>query len=292
MTVFTTVGLISKHSGPQIKDTVRALYAQLKKHNLKIEVSKAVSALLDVPHDPAIRTQSMGTSCDLVIVVGGDGTLLSAARVLAGTQVPLLGINHGRLGFLVDVSPEHLESRIEEALSGNFKEQKRFLLNGQLKRQGATLHESQALNDIVIHAQGVVRMIELEMAINGRFVSAQRADGLIVATPTGSTAYALSGGGPILHPTLDALAVVPICPHTLSNRPIVVGADSHIDISFRAQNNTPAQLSFDGQSTLDLAPGDVVSIRRSEREVRLLQPADHDYFDILRAKLRWSEPLR
>jgi NAD+ kinase len=237
------------------------------------------------------RTE-LAAHCDLVIIVGGDGTLLRNARLLAGSRAPLLGINHGRLGFLADITPAEAEARLADILAGDYEEESRFLLSAQVVRNGAIMYEGAAFNDVVVHAQNMARMIELETFIDGRFLNSQRADGLIVATPTGSTAYALSGGGPVLHPCLDAIVLVPICPHTLSNRPIVVSAGSRIEIILRERNTTPAHASFDGHDNFDLVPGDRVLIHRGENRVKLIQPRGHDYFEVLRAKLHWSEPPR
>jgi NAD+ kinase len=292
MRPFKTIGLISKLDDPRLKVTVTALLTQLKARGLDVLVGDSVARLLG---DAALVTadrDELARRCDLVIVVGGDGTLLQTARSLAGTDALLLGVNYGRLGFLADISPDEVEQRLDQILAGDYQLELRFLLRARVLREGRSVHENVAFNDVVVHAQSLARMIEVETYIDERFLNAQRADGLIVSTPTGSTAYALSGGGPILHPCLEAIVLVPICPHTLSNRPIVISADSHIEIALTESNTTPAQASFDGQDNFDLRPGDRVAIQRHERPIRLIQPGGHNYFDTLRAKLHWSEPPR
>jgi NAD+ kinase len=221
-------------------------------------------------------------------VVGGDGTLLNAARSLADTGCAVLGVNLGRLGFLVDVSPEDMDTQLNSILGGDFIEEPRTLLHAMVTRDGEPVDESTALNDVVINKKDIARMIELDTWIDGHYLNRNRSDGLIVATPTGSTAYALSGGGPILHPGLDAITLVPICPHTLSNRPIVINHDSRIEIVIH-EGTLQAQISCDGQVNLTLDPGDRVTVRRHDHDLRLLHPPGHDYFDVLRRKLRWSE---
>ena len=235
---------------------------------------------------------TLGKNCDLAIVVGGDGTFLSAVRSLVEFDIPIMGINLGRLGFLVDISPDDIQLHLEQILEGNFVEEKRILLQAQVIRDGHVISEADALNDVVVHIRDVARMIEFKTYINDQFVNYQRADGLVVSTPTGSTAYSLSSGGPLLHANLDAIVLVPICPHTLSNRPLVVNADSNVDIIIGDSKQSTAQVTFDGQTAFDVKPGDKISIQRKQKKVRLIHPSNYDYYEILRAKLRWSEQLK
>jgi len=222
-----------------------------------------------------------------------DGTLLNAARSLVDADVPVLGVNLGRLGFLADVSPRDMGQRLDEILAGQFEEERRALLHASVIRGGHSVSESDALNDIVIHKWDIARMIELDTRIDGRFLNSLRADGLIVSTPTGSTAYALSGGGPIIEPSLPALVLVPICPHTLSNRPIVLSDQSTIEILVHGDDANKAQITCDGQVNFSLATGDIIRIQRKAKTLRLIHPSGHDHFDIMRKKLRWAEqPLR
>jgi len=226
---------------------------------------------------------ALGAASDLSIVGGGDGKRLQTARELAPADVPLLGINLGRLGFLVDISPDHLEQRLDQILAGEYRADARAML--EVSSDGV---EGRAVNDVVVHKWNSVRMIELETYIDGQFVNAQRSDGVIVSTPTGSTAYALSGGGPLVHPALDALLMVPICPHTLSNRPLVVGGDSHVELRIRDYEHELVRLTCDGQTNLPLAEGRAIHIRRSKHRLKLLHPRGYDHYSILRAKLGWG----
>lgn len=230
--------------------------------------------------------QDIAEQADLAISIGGDGTLLNCARALVDFSVPILGINLGRLGFLADVPSDQINSTLSEILNGEFSTEERFLVEGELKTDSSS-SKHLAMNDIILHSYEAIRMIEFEVFSNNQLIHRQRADGLIVSTPTGSTAYSLSGGGPILHPSLDVLAIVPICPHTLSNRPIVLPADKQIEIRV-IPSNTTAQISFDGQSNHIMQPEQKIIIRRYDKMITLLHPKDYNYFNILRAKLHWS----
>ena len=285
---FKRVGLIGKSGDHNVSTTLQALSALLERHRLQIQVDEDVADMLADSVGAVVTRETLARQCDLAIVVGGDGTLLNAARSLADTGCAVLGVNLGRLGFLVDVSPEDMDTQINSILGGDFIEEPRTLLHAMVTRDGEPVDESTALNDVVINKKDIARMIELDTWIDGHFLNRNRSDGLIVATPTGSTAYALSGGGPILHPGLDAITLVPICPHTLSNRPIVINHDSCIEIVIH-EGTLQAQISCDGQVNLTLDPGDRVTVRRHEHDLRLLHPPGHDYFDVLRKKLRWSE---
>lgn len=289
MSELKTVGLITKPDDPQLRDTVRILLAYLEGRRLEILVDQSAANLLQETGLVTHPRSRIAQRCDVAIVVGGDGTLLYAARSLFDANVPLIGINRGRLGFLVDINPEEMITRLDEIFSGRLQEDQRLLFRGEVIREERVIKGDHALNDIVVHVNEVVRMLEFDTFIDGHYVYTQRADGLIISTPTGSTAYALSGGGPILHPNLQALALVPICPHTLSNRPIVVNAQSVVEVVIAPQNPVPAMISFDGQANTELKPGDRVRITHARHTIRLLQPVNHDYFEILRAKLKWSE---
>jgi NAD+ kinase len=240
---------------------------------------------------PILDRASLGNQSDLAIVIGGDGTFLSAVRALVDCNVPILGINLGRLGFLADIYPEDMLQTMEQILHGDYVDESRFLLNAQVIRDEKIISEAAAFNDVVVHIRDVARMIEFNTYINGQYVNYQRADGIVVSTPTGSTAYALSSGGPLLHATLDAMVLVPICPHTLSNRPLVVNANSEIEIVIGQNKQSTAQVSCDGQTACDVLPGDKIRIWRKTNPVHLIHPVSYDYYHILRAKLRWSEQL-
>jgi NAD+ kinase len=290
---FNKIGIIGKHGDPNRGGTLPDLLAYFGKHKTEILLDKKSlgSAVKDKESYTFVDRKTMGENCDLIIVVGGDGTLLNAARDLVDYQVSLLGINLGRLGFLADVTPSELEETLDQICSGNYKEDQRALLHAQVIRGDEQINDNTAFNDVVLHTRNVARMIEYETYINGQFVNVTRSDGLIVSTPTGSTAYALSGGGPILHPDLNALVLVPICPHTMSHRPIVVDADSKIEIVVSESNQVHAQCTCDGQIDLALQNGDHIVIEKKEHPVCLIHPENYNYFKLLRAKLHWGKRL-
>ena len=285
---FKHIGLLGKSEDRNVSITLRALTAYLEQQKIGILLDESIAACFPEPPHPVVDRQALADSCDLAIVVGGDGTLLNAARSLAESGIAVLGVNFGRLGFLVDVSPEEMTQQMEKILAGDFIEERRTLLHATVSRNNDVLSKTAALNDVVVHKKDVARMIELDTWIDDYFVNTNRSDGLIVSTPTGSTAYALSGGGPILHPKLDAITLVPICPHTLSNRPIVVHDESVIKIIIH-QGTLEATVSCDGQVSHTLEAGDHITIRKHDHSLRLLHPQGHDYFAILREKLRWSK---
>lgn len=231
-----------------------------------------------------IALDKIGEKADLAIVMGGDGTMLSVARSLIDADVPLVGINRGRFGFLTDLRTEDMLASIDRILAGEYTKEPRMLLATQVVRGGKVLHSNYALNDVVIKSG--LRLIELEVHIDDQFVYRQRADGLILSTPTGTTAYALSSGGPILHPNLEAITLVPICPHTLSNRPIAVPSASKIEV--KLVHFDESQLSFDGQHQITLEMGDSIQVQRAEKTISLLHPTEYCYFDMLRNKLNWG----
>jgi NAD+ kinase len=288
---FHSVGLIAKYGDPGICDRLHQLADYLRAKDLQVYLDDGNPELAErCTHLQSVDRDTLAERSDLVIVVGGDGTLLGAARSLAPKRVPLLGINLGRLGFLADVSPERMTETLDRVFAGQFLEERRFLLQARILRDGRQVAQADAVNEIVLHKWNVARMIECEVNIDGRFVYTMRADGLIVSTPTGSTAYALSGGGPILHPALQALVLVPICPHTMTNRPLVVGDSSCIELRVCDTNQDRAQVTADGQINLPLSSGDRIVIEKSHT-LHLIHPADHDYYRILREKLHWGRKL-
>ena len=289
---FRTVGLIGKHGDARVAQTLEQLIDFLRAIRAEILFDAESADKLPSFDLPVVDRQTLGSRSDLVIVVAGDGTFLNAARSLVDLDVPLLGVNLGRLGFLADVMPGEMIDRLKEVFAGDYDEERRFLLDARVVRDGQDVFRGVALNDVVAHKWHIARLIQFETYIDDRLVNTQRSDGLIVATPTGSTAYALSGGGPILHPGLDAVVLVPICPHTLSSRPLVVSADSEFEIRMDHSGEQPeAQLTCDGQTTLALEPADRIIIRRKQRRLRLVHPRGHDYFATLRAKLHWAREL-
>ncbi|WP_456415051.1 NAD(+) kinase [Thiolapillus sp.] len=281
---FQHIGLIAKPGDASLAPTLRKLHRFLIDMGLKVSLARSAALALE-QKDYLPSKAELARICDLAIVVGGDGSLLNAAREIADEDTPLVGINLGRLGFLVDISPERMVEALTAILRGDYIEDQRFLLEARIGDAQRQL----ALNDVVLHKWNSARMIEFETRINGRYVDSQRSDGIIISTPTGSTAYALSGGGPLLEPSLDAIALVPICPHRLSNRPIVVHGDSEICIETSGRTDTKhVRITCDGQSSLSLEPGEQLSVRKYPRPIRLFHPVDHDHFDLLRAKLGWG----
>mgnify|MGYP000424352876 CR=1 FL=1 len=286
---FNTIGIIIKPQAESARQTLQSLFALLKNKKCNIILDEQIPDAINNDNFKKASREEIGKLCDLVIVVGGDGTILNAVRSLAHAHVPLLGINVGRLGFLADISPDKLEESLEDILNGSYREEQRLLLEMQVLRDNKVIFEADAFNDVVVHIRDVARMIEFETRINDEFVNHQRADGMVISTPTGSTAYALSAGGPILHATLDAITLVPISPHTLSSRPLVVNADSQIDILICNTKEGIAQATCDGHLSTDVHVGDHIKVKRKTKKITLLHPKQHNYFEILRAKLHWSE---
>ncbi|HET8552088.1 MAG TPA: NAD(+) kinase [Gammaproteobacteria bacterium] len=286
---FKTIGLLGRGRDPKVAAMLAELGAWLRELGFAV-VPAADAPALSVRDDRERIVQEFGEAQpDLVIVVGGDGTILNAAHLLAAHDAPLLGVNVGRLGFLADIPLDRVREEVGGVLKGRYTEERRFLLTGAIHRDGRPVHDHIALNDVVMQKSESGRMIEFETHVDGSFVCTHRADGVIVATPTGSTAYALSGGGPILHPALDALVLVPICPHTLSDRPIVIGGGSVVEIVLtRGYGEPAAQVSWDGQDWQPLTPGDRVVVQRAADGVHLLHPLNHDYYKTLRTKLHWG----
>ncbi|NAW11732.1 NAD(+) kinase [Halomonas marinisediminis] len=288
---FHHIGLIGRLGSAGVVETLKRLMRFLDERGLHVIVEdRTATVLLDHGHPEASR-RMLGELCDLVIVVGGDGSLLGAARTLCHSGTLVLGVNRGRLGFLTDISPDELEERVGEVLEGHYEVEERFLLDAELYRDDTLMGSGDALNEVVLHPGKAVRMIEFELFLDGQFVYSQRSDGLIIATPTGSTAYSLSGGGPIMHPRLDVLTLVPMFPHTLSSRPIVVDASSEIRIHIGETNQTYPHISCDGQTRAVAKPDDVLVIRRKPQTVHLVHPVGHNFYEVLRSKLGWSHRL-
>lgn len=289
--MFNHIGLVAKPGDERVAETLEALIAYLRALPVALLFDEHSARTLPSFGIEVKPRPALGEACDLVIIVGGDGTFLSAARSLVDYGVRLLGINLGRLGFLTDIMPDEMHHRLDEVFGGDFVEDDRFLLEARVTRAQKHVFTATALNDVVIHKWNVARLIQFETRIDAHLVSSQRSDGLIVATPTGSTAYALSGGGPLLHPSLDAIALVPICPHTLSSRPIVVAGSSQIDVVMGDTDHPQAQLTCDGEMVLELIPGDEIRINKKAEPIRLIHPPGHDHYATLRAKLHWERAL-
>lgn len=291
--MFTRIGLISRKESPLVVESLKTLLHFLQGRRCQIWVDRDIHQFIqDQPGITVLASvMELADHCDLVIVVGGDGSMLGAARSLCRTHTPVLGINRGGLGFLTDVSSDEIESRVGEVLDGKFTREERFLLNATHIRAGQTIAVADAMNEVVVHRGASLRMMEFSLWIDEQFVYSQRSDGLIVSTPTGSTAYALSGGGPILHPALDAIALVPMFPHTLSSRPIVITGNSNIRIVMGDHRGGQPELSCDGQNHLLLQSGDVVEIAKKPETLSLIHPASHSYYETCRSKLGWGSRL-
>jgi NAD+ kinase len=293
MTTFSTIGLIGHLNNERAVYTIKRLIRYLQQRNLAYVLEAETGALIrDVEMIKSAQRiadmDALGQVCDLVIVVGGDGSLLRGARALAKYPVPLLGVNRGRLGFLTDITPEDIERKVADVLAGHYTSEKRFLLDMEVRRGDNIIAESDALNDVVLHPGKFIHMLQFEIWVDGVFVTSQRSDGVIVATPTGSTAYSLSGGGPILHPTLDAIVVVPMNPHTLSSRPIVVGGNSEILLLVGEHNRAEPMVTCDGHSHAELQTGDQIIIRKKPDLLELLHPLDYNFYERCRSKLGWG----
>ncbi|WP_278620169.1 NAD(+) kinase [Ectopseudomonas oleovorans] len=291
MEQFRNVGIIGRLGSTRVLETVRRLKRFLIDRHLHVILEDTIADLLPGHGLQTSSRKMLGEVCDLVIVVGGDGSMLGAARALARHKVPVLGINRGSLGFLTDIRPDELELKVAQVLEGQYLTENRFLLETEVRRQGEAIGQGDALNDVVLHPGKSTRMIEFELYIDGQFVCSQKADGLIVATPTGSTAYALSAGGPIMHPKLDAIVVVPMYPHTLSSRPIVVDGHSELKVVVSPDMTIYPQVSCDGQNHFTCAPGDTLHVAKKAQKLRLIHPLDHNYYEVCRTKLGWGSRL-
>lgn len=286
---FQSIGIIGKPSDPIISQTLAVLCNYLKQHHYIVFIDYDSARFVNCPKSiTACSIDALARHCDLVIAVGGDGTFLSAARAIAEYDIPLIGVNLGRLGFLTDISPNELPDKLHRILQGYYKEEKRSILRAKIIRDNQVIHEETAVNEVVIHRWVTPSMIEIVTTIDKQFLNSQRSDGLIVSTPTGSTAYSLSAGGPILYPSLNALVLVPLNPHTLSNRPIVIHDTAEIEISFCQTKQINALVTCDHIEIPEVLISDKILIKKEEKPIRILHPEGHDFFHILRNKLNWS----
>ncbi len=284
---FRTIGIFSRPRRADISDVVRPLLDWLAKRGIR--------GLYDTETAESLRDEVGGTTrdtlareCDLILVLGGDGTLIAAAREAAPLGIPVLPINLGSLGFLTSFTLEELYPALEETLAGHLEASERMMLTASLVRDGKVVESQRVLNEAVITKGALARMIELELLIDGDFVCRYRADGLIVATPTGSTAYSVSAGGPIVHPAVESIILTPICPHTLSDRPLVVGDCCNVEMRLRGTAES-VYLTLDGQKGLLMETEDRVMIARANERLKLIQPHRKTYYEILRSKLKWGE---
>ncbi|HTM64044.1 MAG TPA: NAD(+) kinase [Gammaproteobacteria bacterium] len=288
---FKTIGIYGRVNNPGVIDSLRVVIAFLRELNQDFVVEKVTGQTLSDAALPLVEHDALSQKCDMIIVVGGDGSLLHAAHAVIHNEVPVLGINRGRLGFLTDIHPTEVD-KIKAILDGDYILEKRFLLSASAELQGKILGSGTALNEVAIIPDSMPHMNEFEIYIDDKFVCSQHADGLIIATPTGSTAYALSGGGPILHPNLDAIVIVPMFSHTLSIRPLVIEGDQRVTVIVTPNNPYPPRLTCDSQGYIDTPRGSHITIQKNPERLHLIHPLDYDYYETLRSKLHWGHKLQ
>jgi len=288
---FGCIGLVGRSQRDGLEPVLEELITLLHLRGHEVLLEEQLAELVPDSEDPRLPIEQIGERADLVIVIGGDGSLLGAARTLARFDLPVLGVNRGRLGFLTDITPDELSEQVSAVLDGHYDQESRFLLDATVVRNGKVVGSADALNDVVVNSGTSAQMIEFELYVNDVFVYRQRADGLIVSTPTGSTAYSLSGGGPIMHPTLDAIVLVPMFPHALSSRPIVLEGSSEVRIDILERNRTHPPVTCDGQVNLTARPGDSVVIVKKPHRLLLLHPKGHSFYASCRDKLHWGDAL-
>ena len=288
---YKTIGLIGKPSHQGASSTLVDLHDYLLENNYLVMIEKSVANAVNMTKKDAFSITEIGKQADLAIIVGGDGYMIGAARVLSCFDIGVIGVNRGNLGFLTDLSPDDIFPPLQQILAGKFRCEQRFIIDAEVYRHGKLKSTNSAVNEAVLHAGKVASMIEFEVHIDNSFMFSQRSDGLIISTPTGSTAYSMSAGGPILTPNLNALSLVPMFPHSLTSRPIVVDGDSEIKLILANENQESLQVSCDGHVILAVMPGDEVIIKKSPHPIRLVHPLDHNYFNVLRNKLGWGNKL-
>jgi NAD+ kinase len=286
---FKTIALVGRFEDPRVAEPMSLLAAHLTGAGLRVIASPPIASVLDA--EPC-EEADFAASCDLIVAIGGDGTMLYAAELGRRRDIPLLGVNRGRLGFLADITPTEMLDSMDQVLRGEYARESRLLIHASIVSADGSERSAVALNDVVLQRRDTGRMLDFETRIAGRFVNTHSGDGLIVATPTGSTAYALSCGGPIIEPLLDAVVVVPICPHTLSDRPIVVPAEQTIELHLLAREDTQADVAVDGHNLGELTPTDRLGISRADSRISLIHPPGYDYYEILRSKLHWGRDSR
>ena len=284
---FSRVALVGKFQADGIVEHLQDLAKLLSGLGCEVFIEAATASHFKLANYPTKTADDFAGTIDLVVVLGGDGTMLGIGRQLAGSNVPLVGINMGRLGYMTDIPIQSVQSILPKIIAGEYEADTRTLLDAVVMRDGKEINRALALNDVVVNRSGISGMVELAVHVNGSFMYNQRSDGLIVSTPTGSTAYALSAGGPILHPHVAGILLVPIAPHSLSNRPIVLPQDSVTVIE--VVNGLEVIVNFDMQSQTELQAGDKIEVRQSDKTIALLHPNNHSDYKTLREKLHWNE---
>lgn len=286
---FQTVAIIGKQKSPDVAEPMLRLGDFMAARGLHVVVDGLAAEYLTDHSFTALSLDEIARTVDLAIVIGGDGTMLNIARTLAPHGVPLVGVNQGRLGFLTDLTPENMETEIGTMLEGKYLTEERLLLSARILRGGQEIYSGLAFNEVVVHRSNISSMVEFEVRIDGEYLYNQRADGLIISTPTGSTAYAMSAGGAIIHPGLDVLQLVPVCPHSLSNRPIVVKGSSELELLMHRTGDICVR--YDSHTNIDLELHDKIIVSRYARPAYLLHPQGHSYYHTLREKLLWNQTL-
>jgi NAD+ kinase len=286
---FNTVAIVGRIDDQRVAAPMQSLAGHLTKSGVRVIAASEVARQLGIE---TIEESSLAAIADLIVAVGGDGTILYSARLMHGHEKPLLGVNRGRLGFLADVLPDDMLNVIDRVLAGDYTSESRLLLDARIEFDDGKSQTATALNDVVLQRKDTGRMLDFETRIDGQYVNTHSGDGLIVATPTGSTAYSLSCGGPIIEPMLDVVALVPICPHTLNDRPIVVPAKLEIEIVLLDGGAAKAEVIVDGRSIGELEPSDRLTIRSAAERITLIHPPGHQFYEILRSKLHWGRDSR
>lgn len=289
---FSTVSVMGNHKDQQALDSVRLLLQHLNAQSLQVAVSDLLPTDALPYNTRQLPDELLLNDADLLVAIGGDGTMLYAARHAAEHGVPLLGINRGRLGFLADVSPEQMQESFDRVLAGQFRSEQRMLLRAEILSDNKVKSNGLAMNDVVLKNRETGRMLEYQTVVDGQYVNTHGGDGFIAATPTGSTAYALSCGGPIIEPSMDAIVLAPICPHTLSDRPIVISSQTTIEVMLTQDDGTRCEVSADGQFVGELTTGERLSIVAAQQKIELIHPHGYDYFGTLRSKLYWGRDTR
>ncbi|MFL2850759.1 MAG: NAD(+) kinase [Pseudohongiellaceae bacterium] len=291
MTEFNRIGLVGRPEHSGVITSLTRLIPYLQSKELVVVLDHDTASLIDDSTVEVATRMQLSASCDLVIVVGGDGSMLNVAKYVASEGVPVIGINRGKLGFLTDILPDEIEAQIDEVLAGNYSVEKRFLLDVMVNDGNERQQLGSALNDVVLHPGKAAQMIEFELFVNDKFVYSQESDGLIVATPTGSTAYSLSAGGPIMHPDLNAVVLVPMYPHSLNSRPIVIDGDCEIRLVVAAKESLQPQVSCDGDVRYTASAGDEILVTKNLVPLQLIHPPNHSFYQACRSKLGWGSRL-
>lgn len=284
--IMKTIGILTKPKFPDVKPILNDLVSWLREHEKTVILDSKTAAMIG--ESTPYQKPQMAALADMLIVLGGDGTMLNAARLVEEREIPILGVNMGGLGFLTEVSVDTLYPTLVKIFAGEYHVDERLMLRARIDRHGEHVAQATVLNDVVVSKGTLARMIEIQISINGQFVTRLRGDGLIIASPTGSTAYSLSAGGPIINPSVQALILTPICPHTLAHRPLVIPSSVALEVVLTGRDEG-AMTTFDGQVGVAMVQGDTVTIGTSDHRTRLIRFPDHTYYDVLRRKLRWGD---